>query len=81
MANPGTPRDPSQGIAAWSQWRSANRKVRPDLREGDLRGMDLREADLVRADLRWADLRKADLRKSDLSRANLPAMRKWVRRF
>ena len=45
-----------RGIDAWNQWREANPRIRPDLREAYLAGMDLTEADFAGADLDGIDL-------------------------
>jgi hypothetical protein len=60
-----------EGVAAWNQWRDANRHIMPDLSQANLSVMNLYEADLARADLAGANLREADLRGADLREANL----------
>jgi pentapeptide repeat protein len=60
-----------EGVAAWNQWRDANRHIMPDLSQANLSVMNLYEADLARADLAGANLREADLRGADLRKANL----------
>jgi hypothetical protein len=67
-----------QGVDAWNQWRSANPKAVPDLRDADLSGRRrlYRGVNLSRADLRGANLRRsyfseAFLHAADFSGADL----------
>jgi len=60
-----------QGVAAWNQWRGANRDIKPALTGANLRKVNLRKADLRTADLRTADLHTANLNRANLDRANL----------
>jgi hypothetical protein len=59
-----------KGVAAWDEWRNANREIDPDLSEANLRKADLREANLGGANLSTANLSDANLRGASLVEAN-----------
>jgi uncharacterized protein YjbI with pentapeptide repeats len=60
-----------QGVAAWNQWRSAHREIRPDLSRADLHAANLAGADFFRADFFRADLCGANLHEANLHAADL----------
>jgi uncharacterized protein YjbI with pentapeptide repeats len=60
-----------KGVAAWNQWRAANRNVRPDLSFANLVRFDLAGANLFLADLAHTNLRDAKLTGATLVSADL----------
>lgn len=65
-----------EGVKAWNQWREANPKIIPDLREmifaeASLDGVNFRETNLCKADLGNTSLQQAHLGGAHLEEANL----------
>lgn len=59
------------GLDNWTNWRKANKDMRPDLNGVNLNGADLIRVNLNGADLNRASLSRAALREANLSEANL----------
>jgi hypothetical protein len=60
-----------EGVKAWNEWRKANPKIFPDLREAVLTSAGLASADFSITDLSAADLNGANLTRADLYGAHL----------
>jgi hypothetical protein len=50
-----------QGVAAWNQWREANRNIRPDFSKANLSGVNLSGANFFKANFFMARFIIADL--------------------
>lgn len=76
MANPQQVEILKQGVAAWNEWRRANKDLRIDLREAQLNRLNLSSANLsgalmARAHLKGTRLNRTNLRGAKLTAANL----------
>lgn len=60
-----------EGARDWNEWRGANPKIKPDLRNADLAYTDLDWVNLENANLEGANLVGANLENADLQGANL----------
>ncbi len=75
MANEEHLARPQQGVAAWNQWRDANRNVRPDFSKANLSGVNLSGANFFKANFSEADLSRVNLFQAHLSEANISRAR------